>query len=212
MDLFGILVITALFLLSVGIFLVKVIRRNQWALLAEPENRFDRKGERLKGIFPLIFMQKKLLLQLFAGIMHFIIFWGFLFIALKTMEHVFIGYFGHNFSFLGFIYPLFRGVIDVISFLVLVVVIIGMLRWLVFTPKRLRVAWSSRLEGTLILFLIAFLVVTMYLGDAAELRLVELNLSPVATGSHSLNLSAIPFTSITYSMIDSFKPEFLVQI
>src|SRR3989338_6850026 len=52
----------------------------------QSENRFDKIGERIKGVLVYAFGQKRLLSREgFSGLMHAFIFWGFLAVALRTI-------------------------------------------------------------------------------------------------------------------------------
>ena len=52
-----------------------------------PEGRFDRWGERVMSVLIYVGAQARVLAQP-AGLGHFIIFWGFVFITLGTAEHI----------------------------------------------------------------------------------------------------------------------------
>lgn len=69
----------ALFLCVYGLYRRYILLR-----LGQPENRFDRPGERIRGLIIDVLGQKRVLREWFAGIMHFMIFWGFLLLAVGT--------------------------------------------------------------------------------------------------------------------------------
>ena len=73
----------------------------RWILKGKNENRFDHVGRRLKKVLINVFGQKRLLKEPLAGIMHFFIFWGFIFITIGTIEVLMSGIFpGFSFNFL----------------------------------------------------------------------------------------------------------------
>ncbi|RKZ05662.1 hypothetical protein DRQ05_06060, partial [bacterium] len=53
----------------------------------KPEDRFSRWPDRVKSVLVFVFGQARVLAQP-AGIGHFIIFWGFIFITLGTLENI----------------------------------------------------------------------------------------------------------------------------
>ena len=54
---------------------------------AKPENRFARWGERIKAVLIYVAAQARVLAKP-AGLGHFIIFWGFIFITIGTLDHM----------------------------------------------------------------------------------------------------------------------------
>lgn len=127
-------------------------------------------GERVKMVLSHFLAQTKLMKQDFGpGLMHAIIFWGFVVIAIRTITLFGIG-FHEDFTFpllgglAGDIYDLILGVFEV---LVAVAVIIAMYRRLVIKPKRL----TLEAEGIGILVAILLLMVTDFLAEGSHIIL-----------------------------------------
>ena len=139
----------------------------RWWLLAaaEPENRADRVGERLRRLFVIGFGQQRLLYERGAGWMHVGIFIGFLAVSLRTITLIGRG-FSPEFNLPGFegvVGGVYAAVKDVFATVVVLAVALGLWRRLVVRPSRLHL----NLEGVLILLWIATLMVTDLIGDAA---------------------------------------------
>ena len=166
----------------------------------QSENRFDKIGERIKGVLVYAFGQKRLLSREgFSGLMHAFIFWGFLAVALRTILLFGQGFdadFGVAFenSLLGGVYAWTR---DVFEILVLVGVLALLIRRIFLRPKRLTLS----VDGIVILCSIAVLMITDFLMEfqiayAANyfihlgLILVFLNYLPY--GKHFHIITAIP--------------------
>ncbi|HET6271793.1 MAG TPA: Fe-S oxidoreductase, partial [Bacteroidota bacterium] len=74
--------------------------------LGKKENRFDRVGERIRNVAMIAFGQTKLLREPIAGVLHFLIFWGFVVLLAAVLESIGEGLVpGFSFAFLGSLYP-----------------------------------------------------------------------------------------------------------
>ncbi|MBI2083414.1 MAG: 4Fe-4S dicluster domain-containing protein [Deltaproteobacteria bacterium] len=141
-----------------------------WKVLrsAQPDPRFNDYKQRLKNLIVIAFGQSKMLRRDFkAGLMHAIIFWGFLVISLRTIILFGIGFdesFGSTFlsSLPGRIYTLS---LNVFELMVLFAVGYAAYRRIVVKPKRLTLS----AEGLRILAMIALLMISDFLIDGATL-------------------------------------------
>ena len=80
--------------LAAGGFFVWTIRQRLATLKAGlPDNRFDQPWVRLKGVFTLALMQKRMVRDKYAGFYHILIFWGFCVLALRSAGLVVEGLF-----------------------------------------------------------------------------------------------------------------------
>ena len=77
------------FLIATGLFLWKGYRL-LWVNLrgGQPSGRFDRWGERIKGLLVYVGAQLRLFRVLIPGTGHFFIFWGFLFLSLTILQAI----------------------------------------------------------------------------------------------------------------------------
>src|SRR5262249_41389137 len=129
---FGIFV--ALLLISLGTF--GYLMEARWALLARarPSGRFDRWGERIRGVVSYFMGQKRILDRKYrlVGIMHALIFWGFLAVGINTIHFVGGGFHtGWHLPLLGPASILGRGYAllrDVFEILVLVMILFAAYR------------------------------------------------------------------------------------
>src|SRR3972149_1679936 len=82
------------FLVSILFFIWSCRNLVHYMLVAKKkDNRFDKIGERLKRVWVIAFAQTKLLRDPKAGILHLIIFWGFLFSFYSQLYgHALFGY------------------------------------------------------------------------------------------------------------------------
>lgn len=156
------LIVLAAVLIAFG-FIVRMFYRI--LRLGRPEQRFDRWGERVKSIVVFVAGQARVLAQP-AGIGHFIIFWGFVFISLGTLEHIL------EMIIPGFGYEIILGrriafalsfLIDAFGVLVLGALIVAAVRRFVLKPERLKIDDPrAKRDAALILSLIFVLILLMY--------------------------------------------------
>ena len=169
----GKIVFTLLLLSSLITFAFLIYRRVKILRLAQPQNRFDRIGERIKGVFIYFLGQKRILdpKHLGAGIMHAFIFWGFLAVSINSIHLVGRAYspefhlplFGAD-GILGIPYIFIR---DVFEVMVTIMVLFAAFRRIVIKPERLTLSW----DAALILSLIGTLMVTDFITNGAETAL-----------------------------------------
>ncbi|MCK4235920.1 MAG: (Fe-S)-binding protein, partial [Candidatus Krumholzibacteria bacterium] len=130
-----------------------------------PENRFNRWGDRVKSVIVFVAGQARVLEQP-AGIGHFLIFWGFIFITIGTIEHmlgmIFPG-FGYERIFGYGVSAVLSLLQDIFGILVIGAIIMAAFRRFVLRPERLKIDDpKAGREATLILTMIFFLILLMY--------------------------------------------------
>lgn len=175
--------LTLLILIAVGFFSFTLYRRFLLLRAAKPDCRFDRVGERIKGVLVYAFGQKKFLRgEQPAGLMHFLIFWGFMIVSARTLTLFGQGYDpqfylpGLHPDGLGGPYLLLK---DFVESGVIVAVLIALYRWLLSHPPRLfgfkpaesKLASQSHWEALVILLFILGLMVTDFLYDGGRFAL-----------------------------------------
>jgi len=89
----GVVWFWALTVIGVGAVVFSLSRRFSLLELGRAEDRFDRLGERFKHVLIYAFGQKKMFDDLFAGIYHLLIFYGFLVVSIRTVTMVVEGLF-----------------------------------------------------------------------------------------------------------------------
>ncbi|MCC6397784.1 MAG: (Fe-S)-binding protein [Bacteroidetes bacterium] len=165
--LFGIVLAAALTL-----FGRNVVRLVRYLQIGKAENRFDRVGERLGRVAKIAFGQTKLLREPFAGVLHFLIFWGFVILLTAILESIGEGLVpGFSFAFLGPVYPALAFLQDLVGLLVVVSVLVSIVRRLVAPPRRLKVEGHSKWDAVLILGLIFTVMLTMFGQNATRMVL-----------------------------------------
>lgn len=135
-----------LLFLGIGFFVrnIKKISRN--IKLGKSVNRTDRKGDRLKNMAMIALGQSKMVKRPIAGILHIIVYVGFIIINIEVIEIIIDGLFGTHrvLRFLGDFYSFLIGSFEILAFLVLVSVSIFWFRRMVLKIPRF---WNKEMKG-----------------------------------------------------------------
>lgn len=152
----------ALLLGSVATFLWLIEARFALLRATLPSDRFDRWGERLRGVATFFVGQRRLLTRgnVGAGLMHALIFWGFLAVTINSLHFV-VGGFSAGWTLPGFgpertVGRAYLWVRDLFEVAVLAMVAVAAVRRAVVRPARLTPSW----DAVLILSLIGALMAT----------------------------------------------------
>jgi len=159
---FGLLV-----LLAIAVFVYSMSRRIRVLLAGRPDNRFTRIGERILRTLEYAFAQKRMFRDFYAGFFHILIFGGFLVLTVRTIALVVEGLVPHFVLLRGVPGNAYTLVKDVFEVLTLLGVALAVFRRAFARPKRLDLTW----DAWLILFLIAFLMVTDLVAESARTAL-----------------------------------------
>lgn len=162
MGLSNILVLT-LFVASVAFFAVSARRLLSYLTIGKATDRSDRVGDRIRKLMIVGFGQSKLLREPLAGVMHFVIFWGFVIVSIGTLEMILSGMIpGASLAFLGPLYGPLLFLEDLFAVLVIVAVALALWRRLVTKPKRLMSVETHPRHGKIdALFILALILVLM---------------------------------------------------
>ena len=163
---------TLITFISFGFFGFTIYRISKFFGLTKKENRFDKIGERLKTTLFVAFGQTKMMKRPLAGILHALVYWGFLVITIGSLEMMIDGMFGTErvLSFLGVFYSIVTASSDIFAGLIIFSCVVFLGRRYITKPKRFiapEMKPSSRADATFILGMILVLMVTLILMNAA---------------------------------------------
>ena len=115
---------------------VKKIRRN--IKLGQAVNRTDKSSERWKNMAMIALGQSKMVKRPVAGILHIVVYVGFIIINLELLEIIIDGLFGTHrvFAFMGGFYNVLIASFEILALLVIVAVIVFWLRRNIIQLKR----------------------------------------------------------------------------
>jgi heterodisulfide reductase subunit C/nitrate reductase gamma subunit len=134
--------------------------------LGKSVNRFDQPLKRTKVLLKIAFGQTKLFARPASGILHALVYWGFLVITIGTVEMMVDGIFSLDRSFgpLGIFYDLATASGDIMAVLVLVSCLLFIFRRLSLNIKRFsgkEMKRSSSIDAIVALVIIVFLMISL---------------------------------------------------
>ena len=190
-NFFGIpapIIYTAIFIIGWAIFLYMIYIRVQPILKAAPDPRFTRIPDRIRRLIKYWLLQYRQPRYMLAGVLHILLFAGFVILFLRTAETMFIGIFpGFRWplmdTFIGTAYDVLR---SYASTWVLVVAVISMIRRGIFQPARYAVpAKYGKAHTSEAVFVLAMISVLMLSESLFEGSLVVAQLQ-LGLPAHSL--------------------------
>jgi Fe-S oxidoreductase len=160
-------------LIGIGVFAYIMKRRIEPLLKAAPDQRFNRYAERVRAVLKIWLAQWRHPRYLLAGVLHIIVFFGFLTLAARSTQLVILG-FVDGFTLPGFGGPFghfYNAVKDYAGTAVFICAVILAVRRLAFKPARYdvpaRYGKDHTPEAILVLGLICTLLVSESLFDAS---------------------------------------------
>ena len=179
---------------AIGFFVFNVKKIWGWVQVGvgQEDVRTDKPQERFYDMMMGGFGQAKMFKDLWPGIMHALIFWGFILVSIGTGESLLYGITG-GFSYAwvvgdGFLYNVYLFLQDIANFAVTVAIVWAIYRRQVAKPKRLdSLGKDSKIDGLIVLAFIGGLVFTalLYMGGkvhAGDLPAGPLFFSRLASG------------------------------
>lgn len=161
---------------SFSFFATSVRRLIRLLNIGRPDNRFDDPLFRLKKMIVVALGQSKLFRDVVPGVMHALIFWGFMVLLLAVIEAIGDGLVpGSSLNVLGVLYKPLVFVEDLFIGFVIVSVLFALYRRIVIHPKRLEVDRHGRIDATVILVAILLIMLSMLGQNAAKMSLVGID-------------------------------------
>lgn len=162
---------------AIGLFARQVRRIVRNIRLGRAEDRSDRRAERWGVMARVALGQGKMVVRPVAGIMHILIYAGFVLINLEVLEIVIDGIFGTHrvLSFLGGFYDLMIAVFEWLALAVVVACVVFLARRLVLRLPRFRgremTSWPKR--DAIYILLIELVLMGAFLGMNATDQLLQ---------------------------------------
>ncbi|TCI90337.1 4Fe-4S dicluster domain-containing protein [Tenacibaculum sp. M341] len=136
-----------IFIAGIGYFVMNVRKLIRNIKLGKDVDRTDRKPERWKNMAKIALGQYKMVRRPVSGILHVVVYIGFILINIEVLEIVVDGFLGTHRIFsgpLGSLYGFLIGNFEILAVLVLVSVIIF---WLRRNIEKIKRFWSKEMEG-----------------------------------------------------------------
>ncbi len=144
-------------------------KKYDFMMLGQKENRFDNMPARYDNVLRLVFGQTKLLRETSAGIIHFLIFWGFVIFLFAVVESILQGFFpSFSFEFLGPVFTYISLAQDTLALFLFIAILAALYRRFIKKVARLQGDEKEKRDALIILGLILVVVITMF-GQGAAL-------------------------------------------
>ncbi len=184
------------FILSLGILYLSLKKIWGYLKIGQKENRFDDVPSRIKNVLKIALGQSKILREPVAGTIHFLIFWGFMLFLIAVIEAIIQGFYSpFSLKFLGPLYAAVTIIKDVFGVLVFFAVIYALFRRYIQKVDRLQGGRSEKIDATIILGLIMFVVLSMFGQNISEVAANGFVLSEYEVRPVSFALSKIFYAS-----------------
>lgn len=196
----AIIVFALVLILGIGNFVknIKKIIRN--IKLGKKVNRTDKLSERWKNMAMIALGQSKMVKRPIAGVLHIIVYVGFVIINIELLEIIIDGLFGTHriFAFLGGFYDVLIGSFEILAFFVIVAVVVFWFRRNINSIKRFThgdlKGWAQK-DGNYILYFEIVLMGLFLTMNAADFHLQNLPDAPVGyvlAGSYPISSIIAP--------------------
>ena len=182
------IIFSALLILSLAVFIrnLKRLRRNI-NLGKGKTDPITNKPQRWKNMARIALGQSKMVSRPIAGLLHIIVYLGFIIINIELIEIVIDGVFGTHriFSSIGFLYGVLIGLFEIFAVLVLIAVIIFWTRRNIVKIKRFfenkMMGWP-KLDADLILYFEILLMSLFLLMNATDVEFQKMNNGNIVSG------------------------------
>ena len=184
----------------------KIIRNIK---LGNKGNDLDHKKERWTNVFRIALGQSKMVVRPIAGILHVVVYVGFVIINIEVLEIIIDGLFGTHriFSGLGTLYNILIASFELLAFLVLVSVIIF---WIRRNIKRIKRFLSPEMKGwpkndaNIILYFEMVLMSLFLIMNASDLQLQILG------AEHYTKAGSFPISSFLLPLFENLSQNSLI--
>ena len=167
-------------ILGIGYFARNVKKLIRNIKLGQDKDVSDNKSQRWKNMAMIALGQSKMVRRPIAGLLHVIVYVGFIVINLEVLEIIIDGLFGTHriFSSIGSLYGILIGSFEILAVLVLVSVIVFWLRRNIIKIKRFMnnemKGWPKN-DGNIILYFEVVLMCLFLIMNATDLPFQEMN-------------------------------------
>ncbi|MEH6658531.1 (Fe-S)-binding protein [Leeuwenhoekiella marinoflava] len=201
---------------GVGFFVLNIKKLIRNIKLGRDEDRNDNKPQRWKNMAKIALGQYKMVTRPVSGIVHVLVYLGFVIINIEVLEIIIDGIFGTHriFSFLGGFYDFLIAVFELFALLVLVGVIIFWIRRNILHIKRFlnrEMKGWPKLDANLILYFEVVLMVLFLTMNAADLTLQTKGAEHYASASGGI-VGSFPISQFITPLFENLSISTLILI
>ncbi|WP_136465468.1 (Fe-S)-binding protein [Flagellimonas onchidii] len=196
---------------GIGFFSKNVKKLSRNIKLGKDADVSDNKSERWKNMAKIALGQTKMVVRPVAGLMHILVYVGFIIINIEVLEIIIDGILGTHriFAPLGVFYDFLIGSFEVLALLVIVAVVIFWIRRNVIKLQRFikpeMKGWPKK-DGNMILYIEFVLMLLFLTMNAADFQLQQLD------APHYTKAGAFPISQFLIPLFDGMTTSTLVII
>lgn len=211
MDYLQNIVFLIVLVLGIGYFIRNIRKVIRNIKLGRELGEIDQRSKRWNNVFRIALGQSKMVARPVSGIMHIIVYVGFIIINIEVLEIIIDGLFGTHriFSFIGVTYDYLIAAFEVLAFLVVVAVIVF---WLRRNVQKLQRFFNPEMKGwprndaNIILYFEVVLMSLFLLMNAADHQLQDMG------AAHYSEAGMFPVSIHFLPLLDGLSESTLIMI
>ncbi|MGX1930532.1 4Fe-4S dicluster domain-containing protein [Flagellimonas sp. 2504JD4-2] len=196
---------------GIGFFTKNIKKLSRNIKLGKDVDVGDNKSQRWKNMARIALGQTKMVVRPVAGLMHILVYVGFIIINIEVLEIIIDGILGTHriFAPLGALYDFLIGSFEILALLVIVAVVIFWIRRNVIKLQRFikpeMKGWPET-DGNLILYIEFVLMILFLTMNAADFQLQQLN------APHYTKAGAFPISQFLMPIFDGMSVSSLIWV
>ena len=208
------IIFAILLILAIGFFAKNVKKLIRNIKLGQAVDVSDNKSQRFKNMMRIAFGQSKMVRRPIAGILHAIVYVGFIVINIEVLEIIIDGLLGTHriFASLGTFYNILIGSFEVLALLVLVAVIVFWIRRNIIKLSRFwkgeMTSWPKN-DANYILYFEMILMCLFLIMNAAD---QTIQITPGAPDNHYVQAGSYPVSQFLVPLFQGFNFTSLVIV
>lgn len=196
---------------GIGYFVANIKRLIRNIRLGRSIDRTDRKKERWNTMIRIALGQQKMVVRPIAGILHIVVYVGFVVINIEIIEIIIDGLFGTHrvLSFLGVFYDILIGTFDILAALVIISIVIFWIRRNIIKIKRFffsEMKGWPKTDANVILYFELILMLLFLTMNAADYSLQQLG------SAHYQTAGAFPISQYLSSLLTPLNEASLIIV
>ena len=198
-------------IVGIGFFTRNVKKLSRNIKLGKDVDVSDNKPQRWKNMAKIALRQTKMVVRPVAGLMHIIVYVGFIIINIEVLEIILDGLLGTHrlFSPLGSIYNFLIGSFEVLALLVIVAVVVFWIRRNIIRIQRFikpEMKGWPKTDGNMILYIELVLMTLFLTMNAADFQLQQLG------ADHYVQAGAFPVSQFIVPLFEGLSESSLIMV
>ncbi|MEZ4970988.1 MAG: (Fe-S)-binding protein [Flavobacteriaceae bacterium] len=196
---------------GIGFFVKNIKKLSRNIKLGRAVDTSDNKPQRWKNMFRIALGQTKMVVRPIAGMLHIIVYLGFVIINIEVLEIILDGLIGTHriFAFLGGFYSFLIGSFEILALLVIVAVVVFWIRRNLIKLARFlnpeMGGWPKK-DGNIILYIELVLMVLFLTMNASDYQLQQMD------AAHYTKAGAFPVSSFIAPLFEGMSISSIILI